>query len=160
MKSATIDHETLTIRFERKLRAPREDVFDAWTRPEELAEWWDPTGNRLTKCQIDLRAGGTFTFENAGHGPPFTGVYRVVDRPGKLVFDALGSVGTVALTSEGETTRMKVEIRCSSAEHLQQFLKLGVDTDTGRTLDNLVSRLHGRAERSESAPPPRGPARV
>ncbi len=142
MSNATIDRETHTITFERKLRASREDVFDAWTRPEEIAEWWDPTGARLAKCEIDLRVGGAFLFENTGaHGPAFAGVYRVVERPGKLVFDALGSVGTVALTSEGETTHMRVEIRCASAEHLEQFVKLGVHTGTERTLDNLVARM-------------------
>lgn len=140
--TATIDRETHTITFERKLRASREDVFDAWTRPEEIAEWWDPTGARLAKCEIDLRVGGSFLFENgAGHGPAFSGVYREVERPSKLVFDALGSVGTVALTSEGETTHMKVQIRCASAEHLEQFVKMGVHTGTERTLDNLVARF-------------------
>jgi uncharacterized protein YndB with AHSA1/START domain len=146
MSTSTIHHDTFHISFERTLNAPREDVFDAWTLPEEIAEWWDPTGARLTKCEIDLRVGGTFVFENAGHGPPFVGTYRVVDRPEKLVFEALGSVGTVALSGEGETTRMKVEIRCASAEHFQHFLKMGVHTGTERTLDNLVARLQKRAD--------------
>jgi uncharacterized protein YndB with AHSA1/START domain len=140
--AATINHETFTITFERRLRASREAVFDAWTRPEDMAEWWDPTGARLTKCEIDLRVGGSFAFENEGHGPPFAGVYRVIERPAKLVFDALGSVGTVMLTSDGEATHMKVDIRCASAEHLQQFLKLGVQTGTEQTLDNLVARMN------------------
>jgi uncharacterized protein YndB with AHSA1/START domain len=136
-----------TVTFERTLRASREDVFDAWTRPEQIADWWDPTGARLTKCELDLRVGGTFVFENEGHhGPPFSGVYREIERPSKLVFDALGSVGTVALTADGETTHMKVEIRCASAEHLQHFLKMGVHTGTERTLDNLVARMQRRAE--------------
>ena len=139
--NTAINQQTHTITFERTLRASAEDVFDAWTRPEELAEWWDPTGTRLTSCHIDLRVGGALKFENAGHGPAFSGTYRLIERPAKLVFDALGSVGTVALTAKGETTHMKVEIRCSSAEHLQQFVKLGVDKGTERTLDNLVARM-------------------
>jgi uncharacterized protein YndB with AHSA1/START domain len=79
------------------------------------------------------------------HGPAFSGVYRVVERPEKLVFDALGSVGTVLLTADGATTHMRVEIRCSSADHLQQYLKLGIQTGTERTLDNLVARMAKRA---------------
>lgn len=146
MSNAIINRETLTITFERRLRATPEDVFDAWTRPEDIAEWWDPTGTKLTKCEIDLRVGGTFHFENAGHGPPFAGVYRVVERPGKIVFDALGSVGTVALTADGATTCMKVEIRCPSVEHFDHFVKLGVHTGTAQTLDNLVARMQKRAE--------------
>ena len=141
----TIDPETFTITFERRLRASPEDVFDAWTRPEELSEWWDPTGTPLVQCHVELRVGGSFRFENAGHAPPFSGVYRVIERPAKLVFEALGSVGTVVLTAEGDTTLLVVEIRCASAEHLQQFLKMGVHLGTERTLDNLVLRLHTRA---------------
>jgi uncharacterized protein YndB with AHSA1/START domain len=142
MSNATIDRDTHTIRFERRMKASPEDVFDAWTRPEEISEWWDPTGERLAKCVIDLRPNGSFLFENTGHhGPPFAGIYRVVERPTKLVFDAMGAVGTVTLTAEGETTHMRVEIRCSSAEHLRQFVQVGVDTNTAKTLDNLVARL-------------------
>lgn len=33
---------------------------------------------------------------------------------------------------------MTVTIRCASAEHLEQFVKLGADVGTDRTFDNLV----------------------
>jgi uncharacterized protein YndB with AHSA1/START domain len=144
MSTAKVDYQTFTITFERRLDASAEDVFDAWTHPEDMTHWWDPTGAPLKRCEIDLRVGGAFTFETDEHGPPFSGVYRVIDRPKKLVFDALGSVGTVALNSESGTTHMKVEIRCSSLEHLKQFLKLGVDAGTDRTLNNLVERMQKR----------------
>ena len=143
--NTTVDRSSHTITFQRRLRAAREDVFDAWTRPAELATWWDPSGAPLVKCEIDARPGGVFRFENQGHSPPFTGVYQVVERPAKLVFEVLGAVGTVALAVEGEMTNMQVTIRCASAEHLEQFVKLGVDVNTDRTLDNLVARVEKRA---------------
>lgn len=139
--STNLNPETFTISFERRLRASREDVFDSWTRPDEVSTWWDPTGAPLVRCEIDLRVGGAFAFVNSGHAPPFAGVYRVVDRPGLLVFDALGAVGTVTLTSDGAATLMKVEIRCASADHFQQFVNFGVHEGTARTLDNLVARF-------------------
>ena len=143
--TTTVDRASHTITFQRRLRAAREDVFDAWTHPEQLAAWWDPTGVPLAKCEIDARPGGAFRFENKGHSPPFAGVYQVVDRPERLVFEVLGAVGTVALEAEGEMTRMQVTIRCASAEHLEQFVKLGVDVNTERTLDNLVAQVEKRA---------------
>jgi uncharacterized protein YndB with AHSA1/START domain len=73
--NATIDQQTLTIAFERQFRASREEVFDAWTRPERVADWWDPTGAHLVACEIDLRPGGAFRFANQGHSPPFAGTY-------------------------------------------------------------------------------------
>ncbi|MBL0220174.1 MAG: SRPBCC domain-containing protein [Myxococcales bacterium] len=77
----TIDHPTLTITFKRRFSVPPEAVFDAWTHPEQISEWWDPDGVPLVKCSIDLRVGGEFSFVNRGHGPPFAGVYRVIERP-------------------------------------------------------------------------------
>ncbi len=54
-----------------------------------------------------LRPGGKFKFENdSDHGPPFEGVYRVVELPAQLEFDALGAIGTVRLESEGSKTHM------------------------------------------------------
>jgi uncharacterized protein YndB with AHSA1/START domain len=135
---ATIQEETLTISFERKLQASRAAVFDAWTKPEQIAEWWDPTGARLVACEIDLRPGGTFRFVNEGHGPPFSGTYSVVERPSRLVFEAMGSVGTVTLEAAGNATRMSVTIRCASKQQLDHLVSLGIATNTDRTLDNLV----------------------
>ncbi len=143
----TIDRATFTITFQRKFATPREDVFDAWTIPEQLAAWWDPTGAPLSECAIDLRPGGAFKFVNQGsaHSPPFAGVYRVIERPSLLAFDAMGAVGTVRLEGDRGTTHMTVTIRCASAEHLEQLVKLGVDAGTDRTLDNLVAHVAKKA---------------
>ena len=66
-------------------------------------------------------------------------MYRVIEAPSLLVFDAMGAVGTVRLEADRGTTLMTVAIRCASAEHLEQFVKLGVDVNTNRTFDNLVA---------------------
>ena len=102
-----------------------------------MTHGWDPTGAPLTGCAIDLRPGGAFTFTNAGHGPPFSGTYVVVERPGRLVFEAMGAVGTVLVEADDAGSRLTVLIKCASAEHLAQFVKLGVADGTARTLDNL-----------------------
>jgi hypothetical protein len=57
----------------------------------------------------------------------------------------MGAVGTVLLGAEGAGTRMTVTIRCASADHLAQFLAMGVDAGTSRTLDNLVAFVGRRA---------------
>ena len=141
MMQTTIDQETFTIAFERELPVSRAEVFDAWTKPEQIAEWWDPTGARLVTCEIDLRLGGAFRFVNDGHGPPFTGTYAVIERPSRLVFEAMGSVGTVTLETAGRGTRMSVTIRCASKEQLEHLVKMGIAPNTDRTLDNLVRYL-------------------
>ena len=151
MMQTKIDEETFTIAFERKLAVSRAEVFDAWTKPEQIAEWWDPTGARLVTCEIDLRVGGAFRFVNDGHGPPFAGTYAVVERPTRLVFEAMGSVGTVTLETAGSGTRMSVTIRCASREQLEHFVAMGIAPNTDRTLDNLV-RYVGTSQAASAAP--------
>ena len=59
-----LDRDTHTIILTRVLAAPCEQVFEAWTRPEHVACWWDPSGEPLAECEIDLRPGGAFRFVN------------------------------------------------------------------------------------------------
>lgn len=142
--SDTIDRRENTIHFERTLEAPPEEVFDAWTKPEEIALWWDPSGAPLVACTIDLKPNGRFRFETAAHAPPFEGTYKVIERPNRLEFEAMGATGIVMLRPDGKGTRMNVAIRCSSAEHLETFVKLGVQAGTSATLDNLVGLVRTR----------------
>lgn len=141
LHSTTVDRDTFTITFTRTIAAEPARVFDAWTRPGDVTRWWDPTGRPLAACTIDLRVGGAFSFVNDGnaHSPPFAGVYRRIEPPFALAFDALGAVGTVELAATGGGTAMTVSIRCASAEHLAQFVSRGVADGTARTLDNLAA---------------------
>ena len=139
--SDTIDAAGRTVSFERILSASPEAVFDAWTQPEQMTNWWDPTGAPLVSCSIDLKPRGAFRFVTAGHAPPFEGVYDVVDRPGRLEFQAMGAKGVVLLRAHERGTVMNVSIQAPSAEHFEMFLKLGVHTGTSKTLDNLVALL-------------------
>jgi uncharacterized protein YndB with AHSA1/START domain len=134
-----VDRDAHTIMLTRTFSAPREQVFEAWTRPEHVACWWDPAGARLTECEIDLRPGGAFRFVNQGsHVPPFSGIYREIAPPEQLVFEAMGAIGKVVLRDVGGKTLMTVTIECGSTAQLDQFVKMGVDVGTSQTLDNLV----------------------
>lgn len=137
-----IDRPAFTIRFVRNFSAPPEAVFEAWTDPRQMTQWWDAGGQPLTHCEIDLRVGGAFTFVSPSHAHmPFTGVYQVIDPPHLLVFEAMGATGRVALAGHDDGTRMTVEIVCRSAEHLDEYIRLGVANGTSQTLDNLVKHL-------------------
>jgi uncharacterized protein YndB with AHSA1/START domain len=135
-----VDRAANRIVMTRKFTAPRGQVFEAWTQPEHVAYWWDASGARLRACEIDLRPGGAFRFIHQGPPdvPPFSGIYCEITPPEKLVFAAMGAVGKVVLEDVAGATLMTVSITCASAAHLDQFLQMGVDAGTSRTLDNLV----------------------
>jgi uncharacterized protein YndB with AHSA1/START domain len=74
--------------------APPELVFDVFTQPEHVKHWWGPNGFRNTISKMDVRPGGEWEF--IMHGPDGTdyknkNVFKIVDRPNKLVFDHLPS---------------------------------------------------------------------
>lgn len=46
------------IAFTCRLQRSAQLLFEAWTKPEHLRQWWGCEGSRITHCAIDLRVGG------------------------------------------------------------------------------------------------------
>lgn len=101
----------------RELDAPRDLVFDAFTKPELVKRWLGAMeGWTWAVCDIDLRVGGAYRW--VWRGPDGSemgmgGVYREIVRPERVVstekFDQAWypgeAVGTVVLTEkDGKTT--------------------------------------------------------
>ncbi len=77
------------LRLSRRLKAPREAVFRAFTDPVELAKWFGPEGVSARQVEIDLRPGGRYSlemFETDGSIHALSGVYREIQPPEKLTF--------------------------------------------------------------------------
>jgi uncharacterized protein YndB with AHSA1/START domain len=69
--------------------APRELVFEAWTDPQHIGQWWGPNGFTTTTIEMNVKEGGIWKF--VMHGPD--GVdwenliqYIEVVKPERLVF--------------------------------------------------------------------------
>lgn len=78
-----------TIRLERVFAAPRALVFDAWTKPELLLQWYAPYGCTIHYAAIDVRPGGRF--HSCIRNPEFgdcwcVGVYREIVPPERIVY--------------------------------------------------------------------------
>lgn len=73
----------------RRIAAPPEVVFAAWTEPEQLKRWWGPKGVTCPQAEVDLREGGRYRIANqlpGGHVTWITGVFDRVERPHRLVY--------------------------------------------------------------------------
>ena len=70
------------IRIERIVDARREDVFRAWTDPNQLMKWWGPATYSTPYAEVDLRPGGSYllVMRADGGGDPMhlIGTYREV----------------------------------------------------------------------------------
>jgi uncharacterized protein YndB with AHSA1/START domain len=158
--SMTAEPGSTTIMVTRLFDAPPSVVFEAWTKPEHVAHWWDPSGAPLAVCEIDLRPGGVFRWVNQGDKGieyPFTGTYREIAPPDGLVFAARTSPSgpessvTLSFLEDSGGTKFTMTIECQSIEDRNALLAMRVDVGTARTLENLATFLHniGRAEKSK-----------
>jgi len=78
---------TLVVR--RTIRATPERLFDAWTRPEQLVEWWGPEGVTCISPSVDVRVGGAYRIGNRlpdGSEIWIVGVFEIVERPHRLTY--------------------------------------------------------------------------
>jgi len=135
--------------------APRAVVFDAWTQPEHVAQWWDPRRKPLAVCEIDLRPGGSFRFVNQGVDGlqhPFVGVYREIAPPSRLVFttrvgpSAAECVGTIHFEESEGKTILTLTMECARKEDRDAMLRMRIDVGTVQTLSNLGEYLGTRGE--------------
>jgi uncharacterized protein YndB with AHSA1/START domain len=103
-----------SVTLKRRLHAPAEKVYAAWTQPAQLAHWFGPSQTIAgsVHAEMDVRVGGrfrvSFKTENGEHHE-VGGVYREVVPNEKLVFSwawhttpERESLVTVLIRSEGD----------------------------------------------------------
>ena len=112
--------------------APRALVWQAWTEPKHIQEWWGPHGYDAVKPTVDLRVGGEMNFDmRAPNGAilPGVGIIRAFKAPEKLVIstssvDAAGDVAFEVLNTielYGNTTAATVPL---TIDHWRQHGKV------------------------------------
>jgi len=72
----------------RRIPAPREVVYEAWTDPQGLREWMCPGDVISAAATLDIRVGGSFriTMRSKERVHEHFGTYRIVAPPSKLSF--------------------------------------------------------------------------
>lgn len=124
------------IEFERTYDAPREAVWQAWTDPAKLKEWWGPDNVTIPECEVDLRVGGRFYIVmEAGEamGPykgtkwPMEATFTVVEPNSRLVYAAkawtegdqeatlIGQTTEVTFSDENGKTKVRVKAAINAA---------------------------------------------
>jgi uncharacterized protein YndB with AHSA1/START domain len=109
-------------------------VWDAWTRPEQLAKWWGKRGWSAIPESIvlDVRPGGTFrvtTVDDRGEQMTNEGTYTEVDEPRRLSFGE----ATVTFTDLGDgRTEMHFQTTTEATGELFQRMSAGIESAFGR----------------------------
>jgi uncharacterized protein YndB with AHSA1/START domain len=152
-KAGLADKPAFELVMERLIDAPRARVFEAWTEPEQIKHWFAPKPYTLTVEKMDFRPGGRFSMAMHapnGDGHPFTGTYREIDPPAKLVWSGEFSNGPTEqirteVTFEEQGKRTKLTVRQTFAvltPETEPYIK-GSNQGWTMTLDQLVARVEG-----------------
>jgi uncharacterized protein YndB with AHSA1/START domain len=139
----------------REYDAPREAVFNAWTDPKFLAQWWGPEGVFTPICEVDARPGGIIhivmeageTFgQLKGTQWPMKGQFEEVEEPSKLVFTAnavnegqatLEHRTTVTFDEQAGKTKMTVHVAVTKILPGLEYAVIGMEQGWGQQFDKL-----------------------
>jgi uncharacterized protein YndB with AHSA1/START domain len=153
MSTNTADREIVAVRI---LNAPRDLVFEVWTNPKHVVNWWGPNGFTNTIHEMEVKPGGVWRFMM--HGPDGTDypnkiVFKEVIRPSLLIYthgwdvenlkdDPRTFEVTVNFEEKGKTTEITMTMVFKSKEVRNDVVeKYGAIEGNKQTMDKLEEYL-------------------
>lgn len=147
----TADRE---IRISRLLQAPIALVWEVWTDPEHIKNWWGPNGFTNTISEMDMRENGKWNL--VMHGPDGTNyknksIFKEVVKHKKIVYEHISAprfLTTVEFEEQGEQTLLHWHMLFNSKEELIQTVKtFKADEGLKQNVEKLVVYLANRLAR-------------
>ncbi|MGA3039405.1 MAG: SRPBCC family protein [Bryobacteraceae bacterium] len=142
------------IQVTRDFRAPRQLVFDAFTKPELVRRWLlGPPGWSMPVCEIDLRAGGRYRYlwrsDADGTEMGMGGIFREIVRPERLVatekFDESWygdeALDTTVFVEQGGITKITITVLYESTEARDTARRSGMEHGMKAGYDRLEELL-------------------
>jgi uncharacterized protein YndB with AHSA1/START domain len=158
--SIDIEQDPCVIIGTRVLDAPRELVWQVWTDPKHLAQWWGPDGFRTTTSAYDLRPGGVWRF--VMHGPDGRDyqnrvTFDEIVKPERLVYHHGGGDdvepvlfrSTVTFEDLGGKTRVTLRGVFPSVEERARVIReYGADKGLVQTMARLADYVVAMSSKS------------
>lgn len=154
------EHPANQIHITRLYDAALADVWEAWTDPAQVAQWWGPRGFSLTTHSKELRPGGHWAYTM--HGPDGTEyenktIYHEVETGRKLVYDHGGNDDrpplfrvTALFSEKAGKTKLELTMTLPTPEAAQEtrgfIKKAGGDATWDRLAEYLSQKTSGREQ--------------
>lgn len=144
-KSNTKDRELI---ISRKLNAPVDLVWEVWTKPEHIANWWGPNGFTNTITKMDVTPGGEWHL--VMHGPDGTdyknkSIFKEIIPFKKIVYEHISApkfITTINFEEQGEQTLINWHMLFESAEQFMQVVKtFKADEGLKQNIEKLIVYL-------------------
>lgn len=162
MNAMTIDPavpaDKLEVTLTRIYDVPPSLVWQAWTEPEHIMQWWGPHGFDAPRAEVDLRKGGKMEIDMRGPDGGImtaTCVISEIDVGRKLVLDTSGFTGpdgkpqlrviqTITFEDAGTgKTRLTVHAKVVQATAALAPAVQGQKEGWSQTLDKLGTYVEG-----------------
>ena len=122
------------IEFEKTYDASPETVWQAWTNPEKLKQWWGPNDVTIPECEVDLKVGGKFYIVmEAGEA---MGPYKGTKWPMLAEFTVVEPSSKLSYTAQAWTEGAKVQTT------IDQTTELTLIEQNGKTKIKLKAVIH------------------
>ena len=138
----------------REFDAPRDIVFQAWTDPQQLAQWWGPRGFTNPVCDWHPLPGrAIYVVMRAPNGAeyPMGGEFREVVSPERLVFTSgaldenkqliFEQLQTVTFAEQDGKTLVKIHMRVLRTTAEGNNYLGGYEAGMGQSLDRLAEQV-------------------
>ncbi len=138
--------EKRTVTIERTFKAPLQLVWEAWTKPEHIAQWWGPKGMEVKVIDHDFKVGGLWKYSMLmPNGNEFVtdGEYLEIVELEKIVSLANFKPMTEGVEihslfkAEGDQTHFTFKVIHETEEYRIQQEKMGIYNGWGSTFDRL-----------------------
>jgi uncharacterized protein YndB with AHSA1/START domain len=131
----------------REFDAPKHLVYQAWTTPELVKQWWTANRGEATVAEIDLRVGGMWRYVMVADGGlevAFHGEYREIVPNERIVSTEVHegmpdaeAVNTLTLTEVDGRTTLTILVQHQTKEHRDAHLESGMEAGMQEAMDLL-----------------------
>jgi len=151
------------IAMSRVFDAPRNLVFDAYTKPELVRRWLGVfEGWSFRECDIDLKVGGTYRYLWDGPGGATLGIrgrFLEITPNERIVcterfdppFDMGDAHDTITFVEHAGKTTLTILVRSPSKEVRDAMLKTGMTDGVTASFDNLDDVLGAQGAHAQGA---------
>jgi len=137
----------------RLFNVPRELVWEVWTNPEHIINWWGPTGFTNTIFTMDVKAGGEWNLTiHAPDGIDYKNkaVFTKIIKPERIVYEHVSApefVATITFEQQDNKTMLTWHMLFQPKEQFEKVVKtFKADEGFKQTIAKLEIYLAGQLQ--------------
>ncbi len=148
--SKTNDASNRTVTLKRTFNAPIELVWEAWTQPNHIVEWWGPKGMNAKVIEHNFKVGGKWKYTMQmpdGNAFISEGMYFEIVEFEKIISSADFKPMTEGVEIQaffeknGDKTNFTFNIVHDTEEYCKQQEEMGILNGWGSVFDRLTEHL-------------------